>query len=76
LIDQKSFYVGLSRGKETTVLYTDDRTKLVRAIAERSGAKQVAIVEWTTPALPMIAANCTEKHVKMAKLSDSYDAVT
>ena len=44
LIDQKSFYVGLSRAKETTALYTDDRAKLVAAIQERSGVKQTALV--------------------------------
>ena len=44
LIDQKSFYVGLSRAKETTALYTDDRAKLAAAIQERSGAKQTALV--------------------------------
>ena len=44
LIDQKSFYVGLSRAKETTALYTDDRAKLVAAIQERSGMKQTALV--------------------------------
>ncbi|UNC14054.1 conjugative relaxase [Acidiphilium multivorum] len=44
LIDQKSFYVGLSRAKETTTLYTDDRAKLVAAIQERGGVKQTALV--------------------------------
>jgi ATP-dependent exoDNAse (exonuclease V) alpha subunit len=43
LIDQKSFYVGLSRAKETTALYTDDRAKLVAAVQERSGVKQTAL---------------------------------
>ena len=44
LIDQKSFYVGLSRAKETTALYTDDRAKLAAAIAERTGEKQSALI--------------------------------
>lgn len=43
LIDQKSFYVGLSRAKETTAIYTNDRAKLVAAIQERSGVKQTAL---------------------------------
>lgn len=43
LIDQKSFYVALSRAKETTAVYTDDRTKLVAAIQERNGVKQTAL---------------------------------
>ena len=43
LLDQKSFYVGLSRAKETTAIYTNDRAKLVTAIQERSGVKQTAL---------------------------------
>ena len=43
LIDQKSFYVVISRAIETTTIYTDHREKLIRAIHERSGEKQVAI---------------------------------
>ncbi|MDE1895481.1 MAG: relaxase domain-containing protein [Rhodospirillales bacterium] len=43
LLDQKSFYVGLSRAKEATVIYTNDRAKLVAAIAERTGEKQTAL---------------------------------
>jgi len=44
LIDQKSLYVALSRAKETSAVYTDSRTKLVAAIAERTGEKQTALV--------------------------------
>ncbi len=47
LIDQKSFYVALSRAKETTAVYTNDRAKLVAAITERSGVKQTALVRET-----------------------------
>ena len=43
LIDQKSFYVAISRAKENTTIYTDNREKLVKAINERSGEKQVAL---------------------------------
>lgn len=49
LIDQKSFYVALSRAKETTSVYTDDRTKLVAAIQERSGVKQTALASILSP---------------------------
>jgi conjugative relaxase-like TrwC/TraI family protein len=49
LIDQKSFYVALSRAKETTALYTDNRTKLVAAIQERSGIKQTALASIPSP---------------------------
>jgi conjugative relaxase-like TrwC/TraI family protein len=44
LIDQKSFYVALSRAKETTAIYTNDRARLAAAIQERSGMKQTALV--------------------------------
>jgi conjugative relaxase-like TrwC/TraI family protein len=44
LIDQKSFYVALSRAKETTAIYTNDRTRLAVAIQERNGMKQTALV--------------------------------
>ena len=43
LIDQKSLYVAISHAKETTTIYTDNREKLVKAINERSGEKQVAL---------------------------------
>ena len=43
LLDQKSFYVALSRAKQTSVIYTNDRDKLVAAIQERSGVKQTAL---------------------------------
>ncbi len=45
LIDQKSFYVAISRSRLGTAIYTDDRFRLVNAIQERSGAKQVALAE-------------------------------
>ncbi|MBB5373788.1 MobF family relaxase [Acidocella aromatica] len=70
LIDQKSFYVAVSRAKETTAIYTNDRAKLVGAIAERIGAKQVALAEWATPGQSVASANRTEKHEKTAKLSN------
>ena len=43
LIDQKSFYVGISRAKESIAIYTNDRAKLVSAISERSGQVQTSI---------------------------------
>lgn len=43
LIDQKCFYVALSRAKETTIVYTNDRAKLIAVIQERSGEKQTAL---------------------------------
>jgi conjugative relaxase-like TrwC/TraI family protein len=43
LIDRKSFYVGVSRAKESVAVYTNDRAKLVSAISERAGLTQTAI---------------------------------
>ncbi|WP_298281622.1 MobF family relaxase [Acidocella sp.] len=43
LLDQKSFYVALSRAKENTAIYTNDRGKLVGGLLERMGMKQTAL---------------------------------
>ncbi|MET4133588.1 conjugative relaxase-like TrwC/TraI family protein [Porphyrobacter sp. MBR-155] len=43
LIDQKSFYVGISRAKDSVAVYTNDRAKLVSAISERAGQVQTAM---------------------------------
>jgi conjugative relaxase-like TrwC/TraI family protein len=45
LVDQKSFYVAISRAKRSATVFTDDRAKLVSAIRERAGAVQTAIAE-------------------------------
>lgn len=42
LVDQKSFYVGISRAKESATIVTDDRAKLTSAIIERAGVVQTA----------------------------------
>ena len=49
LIDQKSFYVSVSRAKETVAVYTNDRAKLVSAISERAGQVQTAIAQVAMP---------------------------
>ena len=49
LVDQKSFYVGVSRAKETATIFTNDRGKLVSAINERAGQVQTAIAHVSTP---------------------------
>lgn len=49
LIDQKSFYVGISRAKETVAIFTNDRAKLVSAIGERAGQVQTAIKQAKMP---------------------------
>lgn len=43
LVDQKSFYVGLSRAKLATHLYTNGREDLVAALSDRAGLRQVAL---------------------------------
>ena len=52
LVDQKSFYVGISRAKESATIVTENRAKLVSAINERAGAVQTAIAQ-----VPMSAAD-------------------
>ena len=42
LIDQKSFYVCVSRARESIAIYTNNRVKLVSAINERAGLAQTA----------------------------------
>lgn len=50
LVDQKSFYVGISRAKESATIFTNDRGKLVSAINERAGQVQTAIAQAVMPA--------------------------
>ena len=45
LVDQKSFYVGVSRAKASVAVYTNDRAKLVSAISERAGVTQTAVAQ-------------------------------
>lgn len=49
LVDQKSFYVGISRAKESATIFTNDRGKLVSAINERAGQVQTAIAQTVMP---------------------------
>ena len=50
LIDQRTFYVGVSRAKESVAVYTNDRAKLVSTISERAGLAQTAITPAALPA--------------------------
>lgn len=43
LVNEKTFYVAISRAREGADLYTDDREKLVAGIAERAGEKITAL---------------------------------
>lgn len=47
LVDQRSFYVSVSRARETVEIYTNDRAKLVSAINERAGLDQTATIDNT-----------------------------
>ncbi|MCC6477832.1 MAG: relaxase domain-containing protein [Sphingomonadaceae bacterium] len=49
LVDQKSFYVGISRAKESATIFTNDCGKLVSAISERAGQVQTAIAQAAMP---------------------------
>lgn len=49
LVDQKSFYVGISRAKESATIFMNDRGKLVTAINERAGQVQTAIAQAVMP---------------------------
>ncbi len=49
LVDQKSFYVGISRAKESATIFTNDRGKLMSAINERAGQVQTAITQAAMP---------------------------
>ncbi len=51
LIDQKSFYVGVSRARESVAIFTNDRAKLVSAISERAGLVQTATAQATVSGL-------------------------
>lgn len=49
LVDQKSFYVGISRARESATIFTNDRSKLISAINERAGQMQTAIAQAVVP---------------------------
>lgn len=49
LVDQKSFYVGISRARESATIFTNDRGKLISAINERAGQVQTAIAQVVPP---------------------------
>ena len=52
LVDQKSFYVGISRAKASATVFTNDRGKLISAISERAGQVQTAIAQMGMPSRP------------------------
>ncbi|KTE18235.1 exonuclease V subunit alpha [Sphingopyxis sp. H050] len=70
LVDQKSFYVGISRAKESATIVTDDRAKLTSAINERAGVVQTALsqapVAQAAMAQAAIAAPAADKGISAA----------
>ncbi|WP_257291425.1 MobF family relaxase [Endozoicomonas sp. ONNA1] len=46
LINQASFYVGISRARDKAMIFTEDSKKLTEAISERSGEKSSAVKEY------------------------------
>jgi len=56
LVDQKSFYVGISRAKASATIVTDDRNNLMSAIRERAGQVQTAIAQINFPVAAASAA--------------------
>jgi conjugative relaxase-like TrwC/TraI family protein len=49
LVDQKMLYVAISRAKTLAAVYTNDPNKLITAIKERAGEKQVAMGVTASP---------------------------
>lgn len=49
LVDQKMLYVAVSRAKSSASIYTNDQAKLIAAIKERAGERQVALSDVTSP---------------------------
>lgn len=64
LLEQKSFYVALSRAKAESVLYTDDRTKMQLGLQERAGTAARAFKERG-------AEMQDEKHKEQEKTQDA-----
>lgn len=60
LIDQRSFYVSVSRAREKVKIYTNDRAKLVSAINERAGLAQTAMAASHSPQRQNVKASSAE----------------
>lgn len=75
LINQKSFYVGLSRAKEDARIYTDDRAKLTKGIEERTGEKTSALEGRNVSVEKMFAADGLVKETRMEKVAQKVKDV-
>ena len=61
LINQRSFYVLLSRAKDGVSIATSDRTGLIEAIRERSGEQQAALDRLEVSQAPEIARTAMQE---------------
>ncbi|WP_418142075.1 relaxase domain-containing protein (plasmid) [Marinobacter sp. MA] len=75
LVNQKSFYVGLSRAKEDARIYTDDRAKLTKGIEERTGEKTSALEGRNVSVEKMFAADGLVKETRMEKVAQKVKDV-
>ena len=64
LINQRSFYVLISRAKDGVTIATSDRAGLVGAIRERSGEQQAALDELETRLAPSVAQAAMQQTVQ------------
>src|SRR3546814_16920525 len=72
LVDQKSFYVGISRAKESVAIFTDDRGKLISAISERAGQLQTAIAPTVMPTPAAGKAAMARLGGRWASITDAF----
>ena len=75
LVNQKSFYVGLSRAKEDARIYTDDRAKLTKGIEERTGEKTSALEGRNVSVEKMFAADGLVKETRMEKVTQKVKEI-
>ena len=64
LINQRSFYVLISRAKDGVTIASSDRAGLVEAIRERSGEQQAALDELETRLAPSVAQAAMQQTVQ------------
>ena len=75
LINQKSFYVGLSRAKEDARIYTDNQAKLSKGIEERTGEKTSALEGRNVSVEKMFAADGLVKETRMEKVTQKVKEI-
>ncbi len=75
LINQKSFYVGLSRAKDEARIYTDDKDKLSKGIEKRTGEKTSALEGRNVSVEKMFAADGLVKETRMEKVAQKVKEI-